>query len=255
MATVENGSEKRELAGKRAVVTGGSRGIGAGIVRHLLDAGAEVLTAARSATSDLPEKAHFVAADLRTPEGIDTIAASAREVLGGVDILVHNAGGARARDGAVDTTEEVWQDTLNLNFLAAVRLDRHFIPEMRERGSGAIVHVSSAATPMPSPQFLHYTAAKAALDNYSTGLSVELAPAGIRVNVVSPGRTATPGGEEIREDWARQFGGDVALGSPPLGRDGTPDDLAQAVLFLVSDRASWISAANIVVDGGEFPRV
>lgn len=256
MATVENGSEKRELAGKRALVTGGSRGIGAGIVRHLLDAGAEVLTTARSAPGDLPGKVHFVEADLRTPEGIDTIAASAREVLGGVDILVSSAGGARARDGAVDTTEEVWQDTLNLNFLAAVRLDRHFIPEMRERGSGAIVHVASAATTLPDRYFLHYTAAKAALENYSVGLSKDLAPAGIRVNRVSPGRTATPGGEAAREEWAQMFGYvSNAVGAPPLGRDGTPDDIAKAVLFLVSDRANWISGANIFVDGGEFPRV
>ncbi|GGX23525.1 short-chain dehydrogenase [Streptomyces malachitofuscus] len=254
MAAVENGSEKHALAGKRAVVTGGSRGIGAGVVRHLLDAGAEVLAAARSATPEVPEKAHFVAADLRTREGIDAVAASAREVLGGVDIVVHTAGGARAQDGATGTPDEVWQDTLDLNLLAAVRLDRLVIPEMRERGSGAIVHVSSAATPVPGPYFLHYTAAKAALENYSRGLATELAPSGIRVNTVSPGRTATPGGEATREEWARLYGDGTATAIPPLGRDGTPDDLAQAVLFLVSDRASWITSAHLVVDGGEFPR-
>jgi NAD(P)-dependent dehydrogenase (short-subunit alcohol dehydrogenase family) len=249
-----NGNGMRELAGKRALVTGGSRGIGAAVVRRFLDAGAEVLTTARSAASTVPEGAHFVASDVRTRAGIEALATAAQEVLGGVDILVHNTGGARPHEGASATPDEEWQDALDLNLLAAVRLDSLLIPGMRERRSGAIVHVSSGAVHTPGPQFLHYTAAKAALENYSRGLAVELAPSGVRVNVVAPGRTATPGGEATREQWARLNGDPGATATAPLGRDGRPDDIAHAVLFLVSDRAGWVTGSNVSVDGGEFIR-
>jgi NAD(P)-dependent dehydrogenase (short-subunit alcohol dehydrogenase family) len=257
MTTIENGSGTQELAGKRALVTGGSRGIGAAVVRQLLDAGAEVLTTARSATSTVPEGATFVEADVRTRAGAEALAAAAQEVLGGVDVLVHNVGGARPHKGAWAIPDEEWQDALNLNFLASVRLDSLLVPGMRERRSGMIVHVSSAAVLTPVGPFLHYTTAKAALENYSRGLALELAPFGIRVNTVSPGRTATPGGEATREQWARLAAAPSqtnADDTAPLGRDGQPDDIADAVLFLVSGRASWLTGSNLVVDGGEFPR-
>lgn len=261
MATITKGSETRELAGKRALVTGGSRGIGAAVVRQLLDAGAEVLTTARSATSTVPEGATFVAADVRTRAGAEALAAAAKELFGGVDILVHNAGGAAPHEGASDIPDEEWQDALDLNFLASVRLDALLTPGMRERRSGAVVHVSSAAVLTPVGPFLHYVAAKAALETYSQGLALELAPFSIRVNTVSPGRTATPGGETTREQWAElsaRMGGAPARtnadDTTPLGRDGRPEDIADAVLFLLSDRASWLTASNLIVDGGEFPR-
>ncbi|MFD7885329.1 oxidoreductase [Streptomyces bauhiniae] len=243
------------VKGKRALVTGGSRGIGAGIVRRLLDEGAEVLTTARSASGTVPEGASFVAADVRSREGAEELAAAAVDVLGGVDILVHNAGGASPYESALGIPDEVWLETLNLNLLASVRLDALLVPGMRERGSGAIVHVSSAAVPVAFPPFLHYTVAKAGLENYSRGLAAELAPAGVRVNAVTPGRVTTPGGEATREQWARldpTQSGEVSL--VPLGRDGQPDDIARAVLFLVSDQASWVTGSNFVIDGGEFPR-
>lgn len=273
MTTVENGSGKESvqesgngsgtpgLAGKRALVTGGSRGIGAAVVCQLLDAGAEVLTTARSATGTVPDGARFVAADVRTRAGAEALAATAREVLGGVDILVHNAGGARPHEGALAISDEEWQDALDLNFLASVRLDSLLVPGMRDRGSGRIVHISSAAVLTPVGPFLHYVAAKAALEKYSQGLAVELAPFGIRVNAVSPGRTATPGGEATREQWAEvsaRMGGAPgptnAADTTPLGRDGRAEDIADAVLFLLSDRAQWLTASNLIVDGGEFPR-
>lgn len=258
MTTLENGS--LELKGKRALVTGGSRGIGAAVVRHLLDAGAEVLTTARSATSTVPEGATFVQADVRSRAGAEALAAAAEEKLGGVDVLVHNAGGTRPYEGTPAIPDEEWQEALDLNYLAAVRLDSLLVPGMRERRSGAIVHVSSAAvlTPEVTP-FLHYTAAKAALEIYSRGLALELAPFGVRVNTVSPGRVVTPGGDATRERWAEVA---ARMGVPadqgdgpivPLGRNGLPDDIANAVLFLVSGRASWLTGRNLIVDGGEFP--
>ncbi|MFF1921284.1 SDR family oxidoreductase [Streptomyces sp. NPDC058221] len=261
MTTNGNGSGTQDLAGKRALVTGGTRGIGAAIVRQLLDAGAEVLTTARSAAGTVPDGASFVQADVRTPAGAQALAAAAQERLGGVDILVHNAGGATPHAGVLDISDEEWQDALDLNFLAAVRLDALLTPGMRERGSGAIVHVSSAAVLTPVGTFLHYVAAKAALETYGKGLALELAPFGIRVNTVSPGRTTTPGGERTREQWAEvsaSTGGAPAQtnadDTTPLGRDGRPEDIADAVLFLLSDRASWLTASNLIVDGGEFPR-
>lgn len=257
MTTTGNGSGTQELKGKRALVTGGSRGIGAAVVRQLLDAGAEVLTTARSATSTVPEGATFVAADVRTRAGAEALATAAREVLGGVDVVVHNVGGARPYQDASAIPDEEWQDALDLNYLASVRLDSLLVPGMRDRRSGMIVHVSSAAVLTPVGQFLHYVAAKAALETYSRGLALELAPFGIRVNTVTPGRVATPGGEATREQWARLNAGPGqtnADDTPPLGRDGQPDDIANAVLFLVSDRASWLTGSNLIVDGGEFPR-
>ncbi|PSL06812.1 NAD(P)-dependent dehydrogenase (short-subunit alcohol dehydrogenase family) [Haloactinopolyspora alba] len=260
MTTFENGSGTQELKGKRALVTGGSRGIGAAVVRQLLDAGADVLTTARSATSTVPEGATFVEADVRTKAGAQALATAAQDMLGGVDILVHNAGGARPHEGVAAIPDEEWQDALDLNFLASVRLDVQLVPGMRERGDGAIVHVSSAAVLTPVGQFLHYTTAKAALDNYSRGMAMELATAGIRVNTVTPGRVATPGGETTREQWAEvtaRMGAAPAetnaSDTPPLGRDGQPDDIAHAVLFFVSERAGWLTGRNLIVDGGEFP--
>lgn len=256
MTTVGNASATAELTGKRALVTGGSRGIGAAVVRRFLDAGAEVLATARSAPDAAPDGATFVATDVRTRAGAEALAAAVEGTLGGVDIVVHNAGGARPHRGSSAIPDAEWLDALNLNLLAAVRLDALLTPAMRDRGSGTIVHISSAAVPAPAAQFLHYTAAKAALENYSLGLATELAPFGIRVNTVSPGRTATPGGETTRAQWADLDRAAAGADTPavPLGREGRPDDIAHAVMFLVSDNASWLTGGSLVVDGGEFHR-
>jgi len=240
-----------ELKGRRALVTGGSRGIGAAIVRQLVEAGAEVVATARTAPETVPDGVTFVEADVRSRAAAEALFAAAEERLGGVDILVDNAGAGRLyADGVVSIPDEEWQDALDINFLASVRLDSLVVPGMRARGGGVIVHISSAVTLDPPPPFLHYAAAKAALETYSRGLAVELAGDGVRVNAISPGRVASPGADAVR------LAAGVPDGAPtaPLGRGGVPDDIANMVSFLVSDRAEWVTGRTFVVDGGGFPR-
>ncbi|MFI8436030.1 SDR family oxidoreductase [Streptomyces sp. NPDC079020] len=247
----------QELEGKRAVVTGGSRGIGAAIVRNLLDAGATVVTSARSSTEHTPSAAKFVKADLSTPEGVRGFADAALESLGGVDIVINNAGGCRAFQSALDI-ERDWQYTMDINFLAAVRINSALVPAMRESGGGVILHVSSIATISSYPMILHYAVAKSALETYSKGLSTELAPQGIRVVAVSLGNVATPGADEARDKIIDYLGGDSGDSDEsaswadeiPLGRIGRAQDVADAVSFLVSPRAAWITGSSLVIDGG-----
>ncbi|MCX4736590.1 SDR family oxidoreductase [Streptomyces sp. NBC_01363] len=245
-----------ELQGKRAVVTGGSRGIGAAIAQRLLDAGATVVTAARNPTADAPSEANFVSADLSTPGGVREFADAALRILGGVDIIVNNAGGVRAFPNALDI-EEDWQYTMDINFLAAVRLNSALVPSMIASGGGVIVHLSSIATLSSHPLLLHYAAAKSALAVYGKGLAVQLAPQGIRVVAVSPGRVATPGADEALEKMSAHLGDSTELdsetwvGDIPLGRIGQSHDIAEAVGFLVSPRAAWITGSTLSIDGGQ----
>ncbi|PCC72143.1 NAD(P)-dependent dehydrogenase, short-chain alcohol dehydrogenase family [Nannocystis exedens] len=240
----------KEFIGRRALVTGGSRGIGAAIAQRLLDAGAEVVVAARSRSDDTPAAATFISGDVRTSEGVKAIAAEALAALGGLDILVNNAGGSRVFPGGSATIpDEEWQDTLALNLFAALRLTNAVLPALRASKAAAVVNISSTAATMPFGPVAHYGAAKAALDAYSRTLAVELASSGIRVNVVTPGPVATPSADELR----KTFPGIPAEAWPeqvPLKRLGTPDDVAEVVALLVSDRGRWLTGGNYRVDGG-----
>lgn len=240
----------KELIGRRALVTGGTRGIGAAITQRLLDAGAKVVVAARTRSDDAPAEATFITGDVTTSEGVDAVATKALAALGGLDILVNNAGGARAfLEGSWTITDEEWQNALALNLFAAIRLTNAVLPALRASKAAAVVNISSAAATIPSGAFVHYGAAKAALNYVSRTLAVELAPSGIRVNVVSPGVIATPGSDEFSKANPG-FEPAAWLQSIPLGRIGATEDIAEVVALLVSDRAKYITGANYGVDGG-----
>lgn len=245
-----------DFAGRRALVTGGSRGIGAAIVQRLLDSGATVVTTARSHTATTPSGASFIAGDISTLAGAQQIARQTIDELGGLDILVNNAAAARAHLGGIATIpDDEWIDALDLNYLSAVRVTNAVLPALRESESGAIVNLSSSAALTPPNVLAHYGAAKAALIAYTKALATELAPLGVRANTVTPGNVLTPGADAIRQAIADANGVtlDATTAHIPLGRPGDPRDIAELVGFLASDRAQWITGANFVADGGEYP--
>jgi NAD(P)-dependent dehydrogenase (short-subunit alcohol dehydrogenase family) len=254
------------LAGKRVLVTGGTKGIGAAVVAVLSAAGAQVVAVARTPPGDpLPDGVDFVAADLAVDAGTSTVADRVLDRWGGVDVVVHNAGGTDSVHGAPASFDDLaWQRNLAVNLLGPVRLDRHLVPGMVARGSGSIVHVTSLAATMPSAAALPFSSAKAALRTYSKGLAAQLAPAGVRVNSVLPGFVETDGALAKMAQLADGAGTTVqaareattrAIGGIPLGRTGRPAEVAALIAFLVSDQASWISGAEYVIDGGTTPTV
>src|SRR6266581_3867005 len=199
--------DANEFTGKRILVTGGTRGIGEAIVNRLVRGGGTVLATARTIpVGGNPEQ--FIQADVSTRAGADHVIKTTFDRLGGLDVLINSVGGSSASGGgALALTDEVWQQELELNFFSAVRLDRGFLPAMLKQRSGVIIHVSSIQRTLPLFEAtLGYAAAKAALSNYSKGLSKEVGPQGIRVNSVAPGFTETKAAEGLIERLATQAG-------------------------------------------------
>jgi NAD(P)-dependent dehydrogenase (short-subunit alcohol dehydrogenase family) len=253
-----------ELAGRRALVTGGTKGVGAAVVAALQEAGASVMTTALGVPEKPLEGVHYIAADLSTAAGCAMVVDGVKDRLGGVDIIVNVLGGSTASGGGFATLEdEVWQDELNLNLMPSVRIDRALLPSMIAQGAGVIVHVTSIQHQLPLPESTTaYAAAKAALATYSKSLSKEVTPKGVRVVRVSPGWVETEAAVRLAERLAKQAGTDLdggkriimnSLGGIPLGRPATPREVADLIAFVVSPRAAAITGTEFVIDGGTVP--
>jgi len=255
----------RELAGARALVTAGTKGIGAAVVARLRELGATVMSVARSAPRSGNDEG-FIEADLTTAEGCARTAQAVRKRFGGLDILVHVLGGSSAPAGGFAVLNDTeWSRELDLNLLPAVRLDRELLPYMIERRRGVVIHVTSIQSRLPlHAATLAYAAAKAALSNYSKGLSKEVSPKGVRVVRISPGWVETEAAVALVERLAKERGVDQeaarqglmeALGGIPIGRPSKPGEVADLIAFLASPRAAAITGVEYTIDGGNIPTV
>lgn len=249
------------LKGKVAVVAGASRGIGKAIAHSLANEGARLVLCARGeealqvTAEELRQQGaevHAVAMDVTAPDAGQRLIGAAKEAYGQVDVLVGNAGGNR-RKPLEESTDEDWQDILNLNLMSHIRLCRSAIPEMKEAGGGAIVLISSIfGREAGGPGLSIYNTTKSALISMAKILALEVAGEGIRVNTVAPGSIRFPGGS-----WDKRCINDpegmaaFIKQNLPLGRFGKAEEVADTVAFLCSERASLITGACITVDGSQ----
>jgi 3-oxoacyl-[acyl-carrier protein] reductase len=244
-----------DLAGKRAIVAGGSRGIGGAIALAFAEAGAAVSICARGAERLVATReeiarhggtAHSAVCDLADEAAVPRYIEDAAAALGGIDILVNNASGFGASDD-----EKGWAVSVSVDLMATVRAIRTALPFLEKSGSGAILNISSISGLRATPRTPPYAAIKAAVVNYTLTEAAALARKSIRVNCIAPGSIEFPGGtwERARLNNPDLYG--RILRSIPFGRLGKPEEVAQVALFLCSPLAGWVTGQTIAVDGGQ----
>ncbi len=260
------------LTGRRAIVTGGSKGLGKAIAAELLAEGAAVAICSRHAdeleetAAELREAAApaqhgqhgqqllALPCDVTDPAQVSDFTAAATTALGGLDILVNNAGGARPGRFAT-LTDEDWRDDIEVKLFSQIRCIRAALPHLRASAAPRVVNINALYARYPDPAFLASSVNRASCLNLSKALSIELGSEGILVNSVNIGFVETPQWQNIHnrrapEMPADEFFGQLAKAEVPLGRFGQPDEVAGLVAFLASDRASYIAGASIDVGGG-----
>ena len=244
-----------EFTGRRAVIMGGSRGIGRAIALAFARAGAAVAICARGADAleatardieALGAIAYAAPADLSQPGDIARFIPDAATALGGINILVNNASGFGARDD-----EESWAASVDIDLMATVRASAAALPFLERAAEGAIVNVTSISAMRATKRNPPYGAMKAAVIHYTGSQARTLAARGIRVNAVAPGSILFPGGTWERREADEPDLYDSTLAQIPFGRFGTPEEVAEVVLFLAGARARWVTGQTITVDGGQ----
>lgn len=246
------------LEGRTAIVTGAGSGIGRAIALRFAEAGARVIVNDRQesgaqtarAIAEAGGQARFVQADLREEGQVRELVEAAEREWGGLHVLVNNAG-VRGSANVVTATDDDWQTIMDTNLKGAWYACKHAIPAMMRAGGGSIVNISSTHVMRTQPDHFPYHAAKGGMQSMTLGIAVDYGPHGIRANNLCPGFILTPMAEQFFRTFPDPAGKEAAmLSAHPVGRFGTPDDVAHAALFLASDEAGFISGASIVVDGG-----
>lgn len=244
-----------DFKGKRAVICGGSRGIGRAIAEVLAKDGAAVAICARgadglkAAAGELSRhggRVHAGTCDLADGVAVTRYVGEAATALGGIDILINNASGFGHKDD-----ETGWAAGINIDIMATVRASHAAIPHIEAAGGGAIVNISSISGFAASVRSAPYAAVKAAINNYTMSQALTLAPKKIRVNAIAPGSIEFPGGvwDQRKTSDPKLYQG--TLRSIPWGRFGTAEEIASVAAFLASDLASWVTGQTIIVDGGQ----
>ena len=243
-----------DFSGYRVIVTGGSRGIGRGIVTAFVRAGAAVSTCGRDeqALSETRSSlagfgpVHAQVCDLADRAAVGAYVEAAAEAMGGIDVLVNNASGFGRTDD-----EEGWAAAVGVDLMATMRANWAALPHLRESAHPSLVHISSSAAFKPSIIAPAYAAIKAALVHYTKSQAKALAGQGIRVNSVAPGSTTAPGHFYEKRKAANDPAHARVLATIPAGRLGTVEEIADVVLFLASPAARWVQGQTILVDGGQ----